>query len=139
MDHALMSYLRKLCLTDHHKGIFLVFFYEFYCCKSYSFSTKLLWLYNKSVLHTMYGPIPGPVLFCFIDFFIFMAVPCCIDYCNFTILVSDSVGLSVFLVFHRFVLGVCHFIWILELACQFLSKVHHFYFADFITLLLHHI
>ena len=68
-----------------------------------------------------------------ISLLIFMAVPCYIDYCNFTILVSDSVGLSVFLVFHRFVLGVCHFIWILELACQFVSKVHHFYFADFIS------
>lgn len=39
--------------------VYIFFFYEFYCCKSLFFSTKLLWLYNKSVLHTMYGLIPG--------------------------------------------------------------------------------
>lgn len=104
MDHAFVSYLRKLCLTDDHKGIYIFFFYEFYCCKSYSFSTKLLWLYNKSVLHTMYGLIPRFYSVSLISSFIFMPVPRYIDYCNFTILVSDSVGLSVFLVFHRFVL-----------------------------------
>lgn len=95
MDHAFVSYLRKLCLTDDHK-VYIFFFYEFYCClKAILSPLNCCDFYNKSVLHTMYGLIPGFYSVSLISSFIFMPVPRDIDYCNFTILVSDSVGLSV--------------------------------------------